>query len=157
MPSQIKVDEIKNVAGQHEIKTDTFKGQATAGSITVQGEGTATTNLQQGLCKAWACNEQTGTNSVLDSFNQASITDIGNGQHSGTRINNMSSVNWSVGFLTSADNADNAYSMVHMGMRTGSGTLLDKSTSVVSAYAKNSSHSGVDLGNVGYQIFGDLA
>ena len=46
MPSQIKVDEIKNVAGQYEIKTNTFKGQTTAASIAVQGEGTATTNLQ---------------------------------------------------------------------------------------------------------------
>ena len=141
-----------------ELKVDKFTGVTTAGSISVTGEGNSTTtNLQQGLCKAWACNEQDGTNSVLDSFNQASITDIGNGQHSGTRTNNMASVNWTVSFLTSADNADNDKSMVHMGMRTGSGSLLDKSTSVVSAYAKNASHSGVDLANVGYQIFGDLA
>ena len=47
MPSQIKVDEIKNVAGQYKIKTNVFEGQTTAGSITVQGEGSATTNLQQ--------------------------------------------------------------------------------------------------------------
>ena len=36
MPSQIKVDEIKNVAGQYKIKTNVFEGQTTAGSITVQ-------------------------------------------------------------------------------------------------------------------------
>ena len=53
MPSQIKVDEIKNVAGQYKIKTNVFEGQTTAGSITVQSEGTATTNLQQGLAKYW--------------------------------------------------------------------------------------------------------
>ena len=51
MPSQIKVDEIKNVAGQYKIKTNVLEGQTTAGSITVQGEGTNTTNLQQGLLK----------------------------------------------------------------------------------------------------------
>ena len=141
-----------------QLKVDKLQGRTTAGSITVTGEGTsAETNLQQGLCKAWACNEQDGTNGVLDSFNQASITDIGNGQHSGTRTNNMASVNWTVGFLTSADNASNDYSMVHCGMRTGNGSLLDKSTSLVSCYVKNSSHSGTDLANVGYQIFGDLA
>ena len=140
------------------LKINTLTGVSTAGSIAVTGEGNSTTtNLQQGLCKAWACNEQDGTNSVLDSFNQASITDIGNGQHSGTRTNNMASVNWTVGFLTSADNADNDFSMVHMGMRTANGTLSDKSTSLVSCYVKNSSHSGLDLANVGYQIFGDLA
>ena len=140
------------------LKINTLTGVSTAGSIAVTGEGNSTTtNLQQGLCKAWACNEQDGTNSVLDSFNQASITDIGNGQHSGTRTNNMASVNWTVGFLTSADGSSNDYSMVHCGMRTANGTLSDKSTSLVSCYVKNSSHSGLDLANVGYQIFGDLA
>tara|TARA_R100001443_G_scaffold112247_1_gene125660 strand:+ start:333 stop:767 length:435 start_codon:yes stop_codon:yes gene_type:complete len=140
------------------LKVNTFTGASTAGSIAVTGEGNSTTtNLQQGLAKAWACNEQDGTNGVLDSFNQASITDIGNGQHSGTRTNNMASVNWTVGFLTSADGSSNDYSMVHCGMRTANGTLSDKSTSLVSCYVKNSSHSGLDLANVGYQIFGDLA
>ena len=140
------------------LKINTLTGVSTAGSIAVTGEGNSTTtNLQQGLCKAWACNEQDGTNSVLDSFNQASITDIGNGQHSGTRTNNMASVNWTVGFLTSADGSSNDYSMVHCGMRTANGTLSDKSTSLVSCYVKNSSHSGLDLANVGYQIFWDLA
>jgi hypothetical protein len=32
-----------------ELKVDKFTGVTTAGSIDVQGEGTATTNLQQGL------------------------------------------------------------------------------------------------------------
>ena len=73
MPSQIKVDEIKNVAGQYEIKTNTFKGQTTAGSIAVQGEGTNTTNLQQGIAKVW-CSWDGDGGSVHDSFNQSSIT-----------------------------------------------------------------------------------
>ena len=49
------------------------------------------------------------------------------------------------GFLTSADGSSNDYSMVHCGMRTANGTLSDKSTSLVSCYVKNSSHSGLDL------------
>jgi len=77
MPSQIKVDEIKNVAGQYKIKTDTFEGQTTAGSIAVQGEGTATTNLQQGIAKVWCSWDGDGA-SVHDSFNQSSITDTSN-------------------------------------------------------------------------------
>ena len=72
MPSHIKVDEIKNVAGQYEIKTNTFKGQTTGGSIAVQGEGTATTNLQQGLNKQWIAFNMNGT--IGDSFNTTSIT-----------------------------------------------------------------------------------
>ena len=77
MPSQIKVDEIKNVAGQYKIKTNVFEGQTTAGSITVQGEGTATTNLQQGLTKAWL--QHNSSHAIQDSFNFSSITDGGTG------------------------------------------------------------------------------
>jgi len=89
MPSQIKVDEIKNVAGQYKIKTDTFQGQTTAGSITVQGEGTATTNLQQGLCKVWVSYFQgdNDTAAVLDSFNVSSQTDNSQGRTT-TNFNN---------------------------------------------------------------------
>ena len=80
MPSQIKVDEIKNVAGQYKIKTDTFEGQTTAGSITVQGEGTATTNMQSGLCKAWVRTFAAAVN-VVDSFNMSSVTDSAVGKY----------------------------------------------------------------------------
>ena len=79
MPSQIKVDEIKNVAGQYEIKTDTFKGQTTAGSIAVQGEGTNTTNLQQGLAKSWV-NFNSST-VARDSFNISTLDDDGTGDY----------------------------------------------------------------------------
>ena len=78
MPSQIKVDEIKNVAGQYKIKTNVFEGQTTAGSITVQGEGTATTNLQQGLTKVWCKFDQINSNTTRDSFNVSSVTSYEN-------------------------------------------------------------------------------
>jgi len=94
MPSQIKVDEIKNVAGQYEIKTNTFKGQTTAGSIAVQGEGTATTNLQQGLAKAWINFNGTGTVATRDSFNISSIGDDGTGQYTITINNDMANANY---------------------------------------------------------------
>ena len=93
MPSQIKVDEIKNVAGQYEIKTNTFKGQTTAGSIAVQGEGTATTNLQQGLAKAWA-NLNGSSFGLRDNFNMSSATDNGTGNYTLGFTNNMSDSNY---------------------------------------------------------------
>ena len=70
-----------------QLNVDTIKGKSTAGSITIQGEGSATTNLQQGLCKAWVMQE-TGT-STLDSLNQASLTDNGTGNYTCTFTNNM--------------------------------------------------------------------
>ena len=94
MPSQIKVDEIKNVAGQYEIKTNTFKGQTTAGSIAVQGEGSNTTNLQQGLAKSWVNHNQA---TVSDSFNITSVTDNSAGDYGDNFTNNMANANYCAG------------------------------------------------------------
>ena len=97
MPSQIKVDEIKNVAGQYKIKTDTFEGQTTAnnmtinaGNITIKSEGTATTNLQQGLIKAWMNLNGSGTIALRDSFNVSGVVDNGGGNYTKSLTNNMS-------------------------------------------------------------------
>ena len=58
------------------LKTNTLTGTSTAGSIAVTGEGNSTTtNLQQGLVKAW-CNYDGGSNSLSDNFNIGSITDV---------------------------------------------------------------------------------
>ena len=62
------------------LKVDTITGVATAGSIAITGEGNSTTtNLQQGLCKAWADAENDATRN--DSFNIASGTDNGTGDY----------------------------------------------------------------------------
>ena len=52
-----------------ELKVDKFTGVTTAGSILVTGEGNSTTtNLQQGLAKAWfACDDM----AIIDSLNSA--------------------------------------------------------------------------------------
>ena len=73
-----------------ELRVDNLKGSTTGGSINVLGEGTsATTNLQQGLCKAWF-NYRHDTATLNDSFNISSITDESNGHHFGNYNNNMS-------------------------------------------------------------------
>tara|TARA_R110000765_G_scaffold6355_1_gene19561 strand:+ start:130 stop:576 length:447 start_codon:yes stop_codon:yes gene_type:complete len=63
------------------LKVNILTGVTTAGSIVVTGEGNSTTtNLQQGLAKAWTVinGRSFGTN---DSFNQASATDHGVGDY----------------------------------------------------------------------------
>ena len=65
-------------------------------SITVQGEGTATTNLQQGLAKAWAYIDGTGTVALRESFNIGSLTDNGTGNYTTNLTNSMSSANYSI-------------------------------------------------------------
>jgi hypothetical protein len=65
------------------LKVDTITGVSTAGSIAVTGEGNSTTtNLQQGLCKAWTnINGSSGTPAARDSFNNGSITDNAAGDY----------------------------------------------------------------------------
>ena len=53
-----------------QLNVDTIKGKSTAGSVSIQGEGTETTNLQQGLAKAWTTiDADASTADALDSFN----------------------------------------------------------------------------------------
>ena len=66
---------------------------ASANSLTIRGEGSAQTSIQQGLCKAWITWETSGTASVLDSFNMTSITDNATGDTSLTIANNFSNIN----------------------------------------------------------------
>ena len=154
MPSQIKVDEIKNVAGQYEIKTDTFKGQTTAGSINVQGEGTLTTNLYQGLNKHW-CNYNADGSSVNDSFNNSSMSDYATCNYGYNFTNNMGNNDYCPsGFIR--DGSDNTHLRCVQSIDTSNFT-----TSVItirpagvnaSAYLTN-----FDPIDVTLQIVGDLA
>ena len=131
---------------------------ASAGASTITAEGgSTTTNLQQGLIKAWALNENVSTLSVYDSFNQASTTDTSTGVLTWAVTNNFSSANFVAAPHTTADNASNDVSMVLQGTRTTNNALTDKSSSGTSWYAKNSSHSGWDAVNQGYISSGDLA
>ena len=80
-----------------ELKVDKFTGVTTAGSILVTGEGNSTTtNLQQGLVKAWGNINGVTTTVLNDNFNHSSITDVNIGRTTMTFTNNMSSANYSV-------------------------------------------------------------
>ena len=73
-----------------ELKVNTLTGVSTAGSIAVTAEGNSTTtNLQQGLAKAWAGGADDGT-TINDSFNITSRTDEGTGNYDYTLTNALS-------------------------------------------------------------------
>ena len=69
---------------------------ASANSMTIRGEGSAQTSIQQGLCKAWCVFDQVNSNTIDDSFNIGSVTDRGTGSMYGVYTNNMSSINYTV-------------------------------------------------------------
>ena len=65
-----------------EIKTDKLTGTSTAGSILVTGEGNSTTtNLQQGLAKAWNRFVGGSVPTLLDSLNNSTAIDNGTGDY----------------------------------------------------------------------------
>ncbi len=76
--STIKVDTYLTRGGASEIAIDKLKGASSAASISVVAEGgTNTTNLQQGLAKAWAGTAKDGV--ADDTYNISSISDLGTG------------------------------------------------------------------------------
>ena len=92
--STIFADNLKNTSGGdpvniNEVKTDKITGKTSAGSISVQGEGTETTNLQQGLIKAWMNLNGSGTIALRDSFNVSGVVDNGGGNYTKSLTNNM--------------------------------------------------------------------
>ena len=95
--STIKVDTYLTRGGASEIAIDKLKGASSASSISVVGEGgTTTTNLQQGLVKAWVNHDQA---TVSDSHNVGSVTDNGSGDYGTNFTNNMGNANYSAGGL----------------------------------------------------------
>ena len=128
------------------LKVDTLTGVTTAGSISVTGEGNSTTtNLQQGLLKAWVRIDGTGTAAIDDSFNCGSLTDNGTGDYSVTRTNNMSSV-------------DTYYVIDGQFVNSGhtNGADWSNCTAALVRY-KVFDSSAVDRDPVGYAVIGDLA
>jgi hypothetical protein len=79
-----------------EILVNKLTGTSTAGSILVTGEGNSTTtNLQQGLAKAWVNSNIDGTAAVLDSLNISSLDDDGTGQATFHYTNSMNNALYS--------------------------------------------------------------
>ena len=105
--STIFADKFKNTSGGNNVKVNELSGIDTAGSITVQGEGTATTNLQQGLAKAWISLNGDSTSS-RDSLNVGSITDNGVGDYTVVFTNNMGNANYGVSGACCADGSANS-------------------------------------------------
>ena len=74
---------------------NTLTGKTSAGSIVVTGEGgSTTTNMQQGLIKAWINHD--ASVSVDDSFNRSGNTDVDTGRFRTTYTNPMGNALYAV-------------------------------------------------------------
>jgi hypothetical protein len=127
------------------LKVDTITGVTTAGSVAVTGEGNSTTtNLQQGLAKAWAELDGTGTIGLSDSFNIASVADNGTGDYTFTYTNAMGGTDYS--YMLSGNSEPIVYE---------AGT--SRSANLCRALIRNSSNAATDTDPVSMLIHGDLA
>jgi len=66
---------------------------ASANSMTIRGEGSAQTSIQQGLAKCWHLHDHAG-GAILDSFNVTSFTDQATGHYRTVIASDMASANY---------------------------------------------------------------
>jgi hypothetical protein len=89
------------------ILVNTLTGTSTAGSIAVTGEGNSTTtNLQQGLAKAWMSLNGTGTIALRDSFNISGVVDNGTGSYTPSYSSNFGNANYSASGAGGSSNSN---------------------------------------------------
>ena len=67
---------------------------ASANSMTIRGEGSNQTSIQQGLCKGFCVFQGDSFTTTLDSFNMSGGTDNGTGDYTVTIATDMASVNY---------------------------------------------------------------
>ena len=104
--STIFADKFKNTSGGNNVKVNQLSGIDTAGSVSVQGEGTATTNLQQGLAKCWINFNGSSTVAIRDSFNFTSLTDNGTGDYTQTFTSAFSNNDYAPACVTQDSESD---------------------------------------------------
>jgi hypothetical protein len=128
------------------LKINTLTGVSTAGSIAVTAEGNSTTtNLQQGLVKAWCkFNGEASSIANADSFNVSGLTDNGTGDYTVVIDNDMASGD----YATTCNGTEQVFSPLN-----NANTLAGS----VRVYSKNLSDSNIDSQYTAVQITGDLA
>tara|TARA_Y100001938_G_scaffold139377_1_gene206182 strand:- start:29 stop:442 length:414 start_codon:yes stop_codon:yes gene_type:complete len=134
------------------LKTNTLTGTSTAGSIAVTGEGNSTTtNLQQGLAKAWSGIDANSSVSQYDSFNIASITDTSAGLQSHNLTNAFTDNTFCCTASCNGNSVENFGSVeVQNGVGLGAGLMATRSFTT-------SSNAVADLNFVFVIGHGDLA
>tara|TARA_R100000697_G_scaffold117668_1_gene139489 strand:+ start:339 stop:761 length:423 start_codon:yes stop_codon:yes gene_type:complete len=137
-----------------ELKVDKFTGVTTAGSIDVTGEGNSTTtNLQQGLAKAWVNFNGTGTIATRDSYNVSSLNDDGTGLYDVVLTSNMVNNDYSPTVSGAFNTADSSAETVPTSRRID---LVTSEFGLRSTKLDNS-HAFADSELIYSTIHGDLA
>jgi hypothetical protein len=127
------------------LKVDTLQGKASANSMTIKGEGSATTNIQQGLCKAW-CRFDDGADS--DNFNVSSVSDHTNGDYQVFLANDMANATYIATLMFGETGGSGILRIGNRDLATGSVGVVGTNGAMDSAQ---------DVNRCGISVFGDLA
>ena len=116
-------------------------------AASIAGEATASTNLQQGLCKAWIRFNGESTIAINDSFNMASITDNDAGYYTTTYTNPFNTQYTSITISSDRDSSNHRLTQ----------HFLDSATTQNLVYLVNKDNSNADADKIGEAVHGDLA
>tara|TARA_R100000388_G_C7111832_1_gene96937 strand:- start:24 stop:428 length:405 start_codon:yes stop_codon:yes gene_type:complete len=131
------------------IKTNTLTGTTSAGVINLTGEGgSTTTNLQQGLAKAWGNFHEPDPVTLRDNLNVTSLTDNGTGYFTVNITNSMNNDDY-VRIGSAGENANTGGNRV-LGLRL-------PATNSFNTITKNTGGTDSDTQDTCVAIFGDLA
>ena len=131
---------------------------AAASSLTIRGEGSAQTSIQQGLAKCWSNVVGNGT-AISDSFNLTSLTDNATGSFTKTIANDMASINYSVSGMIAPLSSQSAENIARC-MNIDHGTAM--TASAYRVHCVSSTNGGTNVGledneDTMTQVVGDLA
>ena len=137
----------RNSSGQNLFRIQTSNGDLRGMS---EGGTVDVVELTQGSIKSWASVNQTGTQSIEDSYNVSSISDGGTGISSNTFTNNMNNANYSVTLAQQDGSGYNDAGSVHTGNEDA------YSTSAIGYYCHFATAPN-DANTAWCQVAGDLA
>ena len=128
---------------------------ASANSLTIRGEGTAHTSIQQGLAKAWTTFDGTTTSATesitpIDSFNIGGMTDNATADYSFTYSSNMGTAEHPVTGSVIGSASSDYYAFV-----TSDGVA--QATTGNTIHIKHHTGSSPDIDPIHIIVHGDLA
>jgi len=130
---------------------------ASANSMTIRGEGSAQTSIQQGLAKMWiAYATVTGSPVTVDSFNVSGTTDNAAGDTTYAFSSNMATTR---GYTVSGKGSPdgNTTSFVYSPQPLADDHVLDSSLRVTMNYVGASASGSGDYSYISNNVHGDLA
>ena len=150
--SNLLVQNIKHTNNTTSMAIDT------SGQVTIRGESSATTtNLQQGLCKAWNHINDADASTIVqgDSFNMSSAIDNAVGRFRFPLTNPMANANYL--HVGNPGPASDSYTQVALRDDAQQNSLDGRLTTSFSVRCRNHSNADDDVEDLGMGLIGDLA